>query len=106
MEVNRAKSGILAINGVNLSPGTEAHGYPVVETYKYLGLLMNGKLDLKDHLKLINRKANFTAYRLYGLRKLDDVKLNMSMFKLCIMPVYRLAHTLYARQDAAAKEKV
>jgi hypothetical protein len=81
-------------------------GYPVVECYKYLGMLVNGDLDIKDHLKNINQKANFISFKLYGLRKLDDIKLNRNMFKTFIMPSYRLAFTLYARLSTAHKEVI
>jgi hypothetical protein len=42
MEVNRRKSGILPIDGSGFRVGEEIDGYPVVGSYKYLGLLMNG----------------------------------------------------------------
>lgn len=51
MEVNRRKSGILVINGSGFRTGTEVRGYPVVSSYKYLGLRVNGRLDLEDHLR-------------------------------------------------------
>jgi hypothetical protein len=106
MEVNRAKSGVLNISGSSVRPGEEVGGYPVVKTYKYLGLMLNGQLNLKDHLKTINRKANFIAYRLYGIRKIDDLRLNTNMFRTFVMPSYRLAFTLYARLNATERAKI
>jgi hypothetical protein len=51
MEVNRRKSGLLPIDGSSFRVGEEIDGYPVVSSYKYLGLLINGELDLRDHLR-------------------------------------------------------
>jgi hypothetical protein len=106
MEVNRAKSGVLNISGSSVRPGEEIGGYPVVKTYKYLGLMLNGQLNMKDHLKAINRKANFIAHRLYGIRRIDDLRMNMNMFRTFVMPSYRLAFTLYARLNAAERAKI
>jgi hypothetical protein len=61
---------------------------------------------MKDHLKAINRKANFIAHRLYGIRRIDDLRMNMNMFRTFVMPSYRLAFTLYARLNAAERAKI
>ena len=81
-------------------------GVPVVRTYKYLGMMLNGQLDIKDHLKLINKKANYITYKLYGLRMLDDTRININMFRVFVLPSYRLAHTLYARLSTGEQEAV
>jgi hypothetical protein len=81
-------------------------GYPVVGLYKYLGLLVNGRLDLRDHLAQINRKAGFIAHRLYGLRSIDNLRLNINLFTTFVMPHYRLAFTLYARQSETSATKI
>lgn len=106
MEVNHTKSGILSIDGDEFGTDGTMLGYPIVKSYKYLGMIINGKLDLKDHLKQINRKAGHICNKLYGLRRLDNLKLNTNLFNIFIAPHYRLAMTLYARQSAAASAKV
>lgn len=97
MLINKAKSGILPIEGSRLSVGGALNGYPVVETYKYLGVMLSGRLDVKEHCKLINRKAAFISGRLFGVRLKDDLRTNMNLFKVLIMPSYRMAYTLYPR---------
>jgi hypothetical protein len=106
MIVNRNKSGILNINNPSFRVGEYLDGYPVMDRYKYLGLLVNGRLDLRDHLAQINRKAGFIAHRLYGLRSLDNLRLNLNLFTTFIMPHYRLALTLYARQSETSAAKI
>jgi len=66
--------------------------------------MLNGRLDLKEHKMLINKKAAFISYKLYGLRLKDDLRMNMSAFKVFVMPSYRLAYTLYARQSEDEKQ--
>lgn len=63
--------------------------------------MLNTRLDLKEHQKLINKKAAFICSRLYGLRKRDDLRLNVNLFKVFILPSYRLAWTLFSRQTEA-----
>lgn len=58
---------------------------------------MNGALNMSDHLKAINKKAGFISHRLYGLRLLDNLKVNRNMFQTFVMPSYRLAFTQYSR---------
>lgn len=67
---------------------------------------MNGKLDLREHLKLINKKAAFISYRLYGLRLKDDTRINMNFFRVFIMPSYRMAFTAYGHLNERDKEKL
>lgn len=105
MEVNRRKSGVLVISGSALRVGDELAGYPVVSSYKYLGLHLNGRLDLRDHLMAINRKAGFLSHKLYGIRILDDLKLNRNLFFTFIMPSYRLAFTQFSRLSTAERLK-
>ena len=108
MTINKSKCGILPVTISRFTTERDVNGYPVVESYKYLGLVMNGRLDLKEHCKLINKKAAFISSRLYGLRLKDDLRTNMNLFKVFIMPSYRMAFTLYDRQneqDKAALER-
>jgi hypothetical protein len=41
-------------------------------------------------------------HRLYGLLKLDNLRLNINLFEIFVLPQYRLALTLYARQSPTA----
>lgn len=71
----------------------------MVTQYKYLGLIVDNKLSIEPHLKAILVKYNFIAYKLIGVRMKDNLKFNINMFKVFILPLYRLAYTLYARQN-------
>jgi hypothetical protein len=44
--VNKSKSGIVPIKGSEFQIGQTINEYPIVECYKYLGLMLNGKLDI------------------------------------------------------------
>ena len=55
VETNKKKSGIIIIN----DDGTDTNdiqGFPVVSTYKYLGVLIDTKLSSMRHVHVINRK--------------------------------------------------
>jgi hypothetical protein len=59
---------------------------------------INSRLDIEEHLKYVMNKSNFVGYKLYGLRLQDDIKTSLNLFRLLVMPSYRLAYTLYTRQ--------
>ena len=69
-------------------------------------MLLNGEMSIEPHLKTITNKYNFIAYKLTGIRRMDNLKLNINLFKVFILPLYRLAYMLYARQDAVTRAKV
>jgi hypothetical protein len=106
MIINKAKSGILPITGSRFSREREVSNYPVVQEYKYLGLMLNGRLDLQEHCKLINKKAAYLSCRLHKLRFKDDTRINMNLFRVFLMPSYRMAYTAYDRLSERDKEKL
>jgi hypothetical protein len=55
IEINYKKSGILIINDNGLNRSTIG-GYPVVESYKYLGIDIDSKMKPNNHLRKLNTK--------------------------------------------------
>ena len=51
---NRKKSGIFVIKGEEQNDNVEV--YPILNEYKYLGILMNKKLNIQNHIGFINKK--------------------------------------------------
>ena len=52
INVNRKKSGIFIVKGEEQKDNVE--GYPILNEYKYLGILMNKKLNIQNHIGFIN----------------------------------------------------
>ena len=50
------KSGIFVIRGEEENDNVE--GYPILNEYKYLGILMNKKLNIQNHIGSINKKLS------------------------------------------------
>ena len=50
------KSGIFVIRGEEENDNVE--GYPILNEYKYLGILMNKKLSIQNHIGSINKKLS------------------------------------------------
>jgi hypothetical protein len=65
---------------------SEHRGYPIVQSYKYLGYYINDKGTIDTHMKETAKKFNFIKWRLTGLRKVRNLKLNINLFKILIMP--------------------
>ncbi|MFM7851446.1 MAG: RNA-directed DNA polymerase, partial [Flammeovirgaceae bacterium] len=55
IEINKKKSGILIVNDDSADPNS-IEGYSVVNEYKYLGILLDNKLNPKRHISSINAK--------------------------------------------------
>ncbi len=77
-----------------------------VESYKYLGTVVDGTLNLKEHLQMISKKAMFVYFRLTPFRKVRDMKFNSNAFTIYIKPYFKLLHTVYHNSKTAQKRKV
>jgi hypothetical protein len=94
--INHKKSGILIFNSDGKDT-MDIRGYPVVNYYKYLGILMDHKLDPKRHIKNLNKKLNvyFAKYKMihrkyfspYSLTRIIDyfVKSRISYGLCCYL---------------------
>ena len=73
------KSGILVVRGNINSSNIE--GYPVVDQYKYLGMLIDGNLKINKHIGNIDKKISEYIKRNYVLnQRYFSVKSVMMMF--------------------------
>jgi hypothetical protein len=68
IEINYKKSRILIINDNGLNRSTIG-GYPVVESYKYLGIDIDSKMKPNNHLRKLNTKLNEYFKRNFMLHK-------------------------------------
>ncbi len=93
MEVNRAKSGIMLVEGE--MDENILNGYPAVSTYKYLGMNLSKKLDTKSHLGCITEKIAQITYCLSPIRNKKNLKVNRNLFTVFIEPLYRMCFTVY-----------
>lgn len=72
MIVNKEKSGIMYLKGKNTKSKDKLKlGYPIVNTYKYLGIKFNSALSLSEHIsdlevKLSKYKKMALILRLQG----------------------------------------
>ena len=69
MIINKKKCGILVVKGLN-NKTDNINGYPIKNTYKYLGITINNNLDPMAHLYLVNRKlSNYLQRNNWLLKK-------------------------------------
>ena len=76
---------------------------PIVTSYKYLGAIVNDKLDFEDHFSTISRKIFFMTNQLTGVRRQAKTHLNLSLFRILIIPQYRIAFSIYSHCDPHQK---
>lgn len=53
--------------------------------------MIDTSLSLDSHLNYIGKKIGFITHKLTPLRFLKDTKLNINLFKILIMPQFRMS---------------
>jgi hypothetical protein len=53
----------------------------------------------------VAKKCNYIRWKLRGLRKIGNLKLNINLFRVLIMPLYRLASACFHRLSEVTKAK-
>lgn len=95
MELNHSKSGILEIKkrgNLNLTPGSLILGLPVVETYKYLGIIIDRRLNMTYHLKKVRGKVYSTIKRFQPyFKKNQSQRVRRRLFQLFCAPIIEYA---------------
>ena len=81
------------------------NNYPVVKKYKYLGMEMDNNCNIMSHAQSVNAKICFLTARFSVLRQRNNLKLNINLFKIFIMPLLRLGFPLYHHAAPPDKEK-
>jgi hypothetical protein len=59
MKINKEKSGLLLLHpkrGRNKKTGAYYEGYPIKKEYKYLGVIIDNRLNFIPHLNYIKEK--------------------------------------------------
>lgn len=93
MKINKNKSALMFI-GKESPEASLPHGYPVRPSYKYLGTTISSNLSIHDHLNEVARKVNYILFQMRAVLNKCLFKLNSSLFKTLILPLYRLALSL------------
>jgi hypothetical protein len=104
MATNPNKSGIIYFGASDTSVNGEVLGYPILDSYKHLGSIINKRLNTKDHLNHIQPKIQHITNRLTPVRLKRDTKLYLNLFRVFILPLYRLAANNYSKCDLRDKQ--
>ncbi len=82
-------------------------GIPVVSEYKYIGQWMQSNMSQVIHLRKTNPKIAFITNRLTPLKVKGDLRFNLNLYRVFIMPQYKLMASLfYASSKKAEKQAV
>lgn len=107
MKLNPRKSGILRIGKIQANQiDGDIDGIPIVTSYKYLGTVLNSQLTPTNHLQETGRKADFQTHKLSPLRRHLDLRFNVSLFKMLIMPGIRLLGCVYKDTSITEQKKI
>ena len=68
INVNKLKSGIMILNNYKIEEDN-IEGYPIIKEYKYLGIIINDKMNIQNHIDSIDKKLKEYFERNYVLNK-------------------------------------
>jgi len=90
--LNPTKSGILEVvprrGKISLDVGTKISDIPVVQSYRYLGLLLDGKLTGDLHIQQMNKKIYFLNEKLAPLLTKVSLDYRINLWKALVRPLY------------------
>ena len=104
MTLNPSKSGVMVLK--QNTPSGTLESIPYVGSYRYLGTHLTGNLEPDCHLESISRKANYQTRRLAPLRHCLDIKFNVNLFKMLVLPSVRLLGCVYKHTGKKGKKKI
>lgn len=111
LHLNAAKSGIIefkakhARGDPNLKTSDMFEGIPVVDKYRYLGTIINGKLTTSDHLEEFKGRIESLAKRLYPLLKQSSFSFRRHLWNVLARPLFEQL-SLLSYNDRTATGKV
>ena len=104
MTINERKSGIMFMNNPQ-APTALSHitPIPIVTSYRYLGSHLTCDLTYKTHLAQTSRKVIFLLHKLTPIRLRANIKMNENLFRILVLPLYRLFLCNYTRLSPREK---
>jgi hypothetical protein len=108
MMINDNKSGILWIaNDRTRGQPFEAIAYiPIVKQYKYLGVDIDGKGDIKTYIAKVAKKSNFIFHKLAGMLSMlskSSFEMRKSMWNCFIRPLFEYVMPIIDFQSLGTK---
>ena len=94
--LNSKKSGIIEFiprsksYPSSLSTGTIFEGIPVVDEYKYLGLIVDKKITCQPQLKHIEKKTTYQCTALWPILKAISLSKRITLWTMLIRPLFEM----------------
>lgn len=85
MEVNLSKSGIMELmrnrrESSRILNGEEEVGFPIVRSYKYLGVHLDERMNMKKEINYLERKSRAIRGKFFGYLKQDQQRIKRRLF--------------------------
>ena len=108
LKTNKAKSGIMVVfkRKNPKYPTGKLLGIPYIKSYKYLGTHLNYTIRISDHLDEIERKHKFIKRSLMPLLMKRHHRLNMNLFRILVVPSFRMVGGIYSQLTDSDQRKV
>ena len=79
---------------------------PIVDQYKYLGVIINPKLTVELQLEHIKQKANFLQFKLWPVLKHVSLDYRINLWKILIKPLFELLVSHYKVECSSNQGKI
>jgi len=94
IRLNPQKSGIMEMisskrRKVNLQIGSCCNGIPAIESYRYLGLVLDNKLKGDSHVKKTKAKLSFLASRLAPILGKVSIDYRINLWKVLVKSLFK-----------------
>lgn len=107
LKVNKKKCGVLFLNhrGWKKPRIKTMREYPVVKSYKYLGVEIDGSLEIGDYHKRIKRKSSFILSRVGNLLPKFEPQTRKFLWSMLVRPLFDYIFPFLEDMSANLREK-
>jgi len=120
LKLNEKKSGIVPFQPrkgkqkyFTLKPGNPNNpleektfeGFPVLQKYKYLGLWLDEKLQMKNQIQHIKQKTNYISHKLYPMIYHCSLETRINLWDLMCRPLIEQTFALFEAEQSRSNQE-
>jgi hypothetical protein len=109
MKINKKKSAFVKLQktrGARTKTGSSFRDYPIKRAYKYLGVVIDERLNFKDHCQQVEKKVekSLRLIKIMSLNKMDAWRI-MYAWATYVVPHFRYGALIFRKDSLNAEVK-